>query len=48
MKDSKEARRLFLAVEESRGEPDGPSGFFIKRLNLGEWGRDGVVEMTEK
>jgi adenylate cyclase len=48
MKDSKEARRLFLAVEESRGERDGPSQFFINRLNHGEWGNDGVVEMTEK
>jgi len=47
-KDSNEARRLFLAVEESRDQPDGPSRFFINRLNLGEWGRDGVVEMTEK
>jgi class 3 adenylate cyclase/CHASE2 domain-containing sensor protein len=48
MRDSKEARRLLLAVEESRGGPDGPSRFFINRLNLGEWGHDGVVEMTEK
>lgn len=47
-KDSKEARGLFLAVEESRGVKDGPSRFFINRLNLGEWGRDGVIEMTEK
>jgi adenylate cyclase len=47
-KDSKEARRLFLAVGESRGEEDGPSRYFINRLNLGEWGRNGVVEMTEK
>ena len=48
MKDSTQARRLFLAVEESRGAPDGPSRYFINRLNLGEWGSDGVVEMTEK
>jgi len=47
-KDSKEARRLFVSVQESRGEPDGPSVYFINRLNLGEWGHDGVVEMTEK
>jgi adenylate cyclase len=47
-KDSNEARRLFHAVEESRDQPDGPSRFFINRLNLGEWGRDGAVEMTEK
>jgi adenylate cyclase len=48
MKDAKEARRLFLAVGESRGEPDGPSAYFINRLNLGEWADAGVVEMTEK
>ena len=48
MKDAKEARRLFLAVGESRGEEDGPSLYFINRLNLGEWSRDGAIEMTEK
>lgn len=48
MRDPMEARRLFFAVEESRGEPDGPSGYFLNRLNLGEWSHDGVVEMTEK
>jgi adenylate cyclase len=48
MKDATESRKLFLAVEKSRGEPDGPSAYFINRLNLGEWGHDGVVEMTEK
>jgi len=47
-KDAREARRLFAAVTESRGEEDGPSAYFINRLNLGEWGSDGVVEMTEK
>jgi adenylate cyclase len=48
VKDAKEARRLFTAVTDNRGEPDGPSAYFINRLNLGEWGHDGVVEMTEK
>jgi adenylate cyclase len=47
-RDSNGARKLFMAVEENRGEPDGPSRFFINRLNLGEWSHDGVVEMTEK
>ena len=47
-KDLKTARSLFVAAETSRGQPDGPSRFFLNRLNLGETGRDGVVEMTEK
>lgn len=46
--DLKQARALFNATEESRGQKDGPSQFFLFRLNTGEPMRDGVVEMTEK
>lgn len=42
------ARELLLAVDASKGTPDGPSGFYLKRLASGDAIRDGVVEMTEK
>lgn len=46
--DLNQARALFKATEESRGHQDGPSRFFLLRLNTGEPMRDGIVEMTEK
>lgn len=46
--DHGKASGLFRAAETSRGQPDGPSRFFLSRLDAGEGGRDGVVEMTEK
>jgi adenylate cyclase len=46
--DPKKARALFDATETIRGQPDGPSRFFLQRLNIGEPARNGVVEMTEK
>ncbi|WP_367873526.1 adenylate/guanylate cyclase domain-containing protein [Luteolibacter sp. Populi] len=46
--DPGRAGKLFRAVEESKGEKDGPSRFFMKRLEAGDLIVDGVVEMTEK
>lgn len=46
--DPARARELFNAAEEAKGERDGPSRFFLKRLDAGESIRDGIVEMTEK
>jgi class 3 adenylate cyclase/CHASE2 domain-containing sensor protein len=46
--DPKQARALFNATIASRGQEDGPSRFFLGRLNIGEPTRNGVVEMTEK
>lgn len=46
--DPAKARDLFLATEVSKGGRDGPSRFFLKRLDAGELIRDGIVEMTEK
>jgi len=42
------AAKLFRAVEKSKGEGDGPSRFFLKRLEAGDTIPGGVVEMTEK
>ena len=43
-----QARALLLAVEVSKGERDGPTRFFLARLDARDVIRDGVVEMTEK
>jgi class 3 adenylate cyclase/CHASE2 domain-containing sensor protein len=46
--DLKLARQWFNATEESLGRQDGPSQFFLFRLNTGEPMPNGIVEMTEK
>jgi adenylate cyclase len=46
--DPAKARELFAAVSLEKGEKDGPSGFFLKRLDTGDRIPGGVVEMTEK
>lgn len=46
--DPATARELFHATEKAKGETDGPSRFFLKRLDAGETILDGIVEMTEK
>lgn len=42
------AKELFLNVQTAKGQPDGPSSFYIKRLEEGDPIIDGVVQMTEK
>jgi adenylate cyclase len=42
------AKELFLAVQAEKGEADGPSSFYLKRLDEGDPLTDGVVQMTEK
>ncbi|WP_035615972.1 adenylate/guanylate cyclase domain-containing protein [Haloferula sp. BvORR071] len=43
-----EARKYFLATNEAKGLPDGPSSYYLKRLEEGDSLKDGVVLMTEK
>jgi adenylate cyclase len=43
-----QACELFMKTSTSKGEKDGPSAFFMKRLDAGELVSGGVVEMTEK
>lgn len=43
-----QAGEIFRAVEASKGDPDGPSSFYLKRLADGDHIVNGVVEMTEK
>jgi class 3 adenylate cyclase len=42
------ARELFLAAETAREQPDGPSRYFVERLDAGDLILDGIVEMSEK
>jgi len=42
------ACELFIKTSASKGEKDGPSAFFMKRLDAGELISGEVVEMTEK
>ncbi|MCW1922148.1 adenylate/guanylate cyclase domain-containing protein [Luteolibacter arcticus] len=44
----KHACELFMKTSASKGETDGPSQFFMKRLDAGELISGGVIEMTEK
>jgi adenylate cyclase len=46
--DSAAARTLFQATENERGGEDGPSRFFLRRIEAGEGSDNGIVEMTEK
>ena len=46
--DAERARALFLETESLRGAEDGPSRFFLRRLDAGEGSEGGIVEMTEK
>ncbi|MEK7952883.1 adenylate/guanylate cyclase domain-containing protein [Luteolibacter soli] len=43
-----QACELFMKTSASKGEKDGPSSFFMKRLDAGEAIPGGIVEMTEK
>lgn len=47
-KDIERARGLFLETAGARGAEDGPSRFFLRRIEAGEGSPGGVVEMTEK
>ncbi len=42
------AKQLFLAAQAAKGSADGPSTFYLKRLEEGDPLADGVVLMTEK
>jgi adenylate cyclase len=44
----KQACELFMRTSASRGGIDGPSAFFMRRLDAGDLISGGVVEMTEK
>jgi adenylate cyclase len=44
----KQACELFMRTSASRGGTDGPSAFFMRRLDAGDLISGGVVEMTEK
>lgn len=46
--DMERARRLFLETAACRGMEDGPSRFFLRRIEAGEGSQGGIVEMTEK
>jgi adenylate cyclase len=43
-----QACELFMKTSATKGETDGPSAFFMKRLDAGERISGGVIEMTEK
>jgi adenylate cyclase len=43
-----QAKEFFLAAQAAKGAPDGPSTFYLKRLEEGDPIADGVVQMTEK
>jgi adenylate cyclase len=43
-----QACELFMKTSASKGETDGPSAFFMKRLDAGDPISGGVIEMTEK
>ncbi|HEY1122532.1 MAG TPA: adenylate/guanylate cyclase domain-containing protein [Haloferula sp.] len=46
--NSQQACELFMKTSAAKGEKDGPSAFFMKRLDAGELISGGVIEMTEK
>ncbi len=46
--DPEQARGRFKAAEASRGQRDGPSNFFLHRIDTGDRVKDGIIEMTEK
>jgi adenylate cyclase len=48
MNEPGHAKELFLAVQAGKDTPDGPSTFYLKRLEEGDPMADGVVLMTEK
>jgi adenylate cyclase len=43
-----QACELFMKTSAAKGETDGPSAFFMKRLDAGDLISGGVIEMTEK
>jgi hypothetical protein len=43
-----QACELFMKTSATKGESDGPSAFFMKRLDAGDLISGGVIEMTEK
>lgn len=46
--NSQQACELFMKTSAAKGEKDGPSAFFMKRLDAGEHISGGIIEMTEK